>query len=111
MKTVVLQNIVRAGATATPLALKSFSVLAFDGIKVIARPEPLSAAEPMTKGPLLQVNGAAALGDGLRLPPAKNGLSVAQPSSLHEMPEQANLDYRRLGAGAGPGYRHWGINE
>ena len=111
MKTVVLQNVGRAGSAGTPLALKSFNAPAFDGIEVIAKREPPAASERTTLGPLLQVSEAAALGDDSRLPAAKNEGSGVRKSSLHETLEQAHQAHRRLGAGAGPGYRHWGINE
>jgi len=54
MKTVVLQNVGRAGSAGTPLALKSFNAPAFDGIEVIAKREPPAASERTTLGPLLQ---------------------------------------------------------
>ena len=102
MKTVMLQNVARASAVGIPLALKSFSTLAFDGIKVIARQEPGIVFS--------KHNGSTRL---LGLALALQGETVPQGQARVAL-QQAWLRRTkpyRWETVAATGYRHWGLNE
>lgn len=90
MKTIVLQNVARTRAAGFPLALKSFTALAFDGIRITARDELPSVSKRTTTRTILLVSEDAALSDGLCLVAAQNSLSVARTPSLREAMEEAN---------------------
>ena len=88
MKAAPLHDIVLARGKGTPVTVNSFTALAFDGIKVIARPErPIPSNLAKTR-PVLLVSEDVALGNALCLAAAGNALTVMRTLSFRE--EEAN---------------------
>lgn len=90
MKAILPHKLARGQAAETPLALKSFTPLAFDGINITARHELPAATKVMRTRSILVVSEDAALADGLCWLAAKDSLSVVRMPSLREAMEEAN---------------------
>jgi DNA-binding response OmpR family regulator len=90
MNTALPENVARARAGGIPLALKSFTALAFDGNKVIVRWELPPDSERIKPRTILLVSQDAAFAGSLCLPAARNSFAVVRTSSFREAIEQLN---------------------